>query len=111
MPDTISLQIINAMPPKAIIINVARGGVVDREALVKGLTEGKLGGFGTDVFWLEPFDPQDADQGGVTTLRGLVDKGANIVMTPHVAGVTMASYGKQAEIIVDNICNMYPDGI
>ncbi len=68
-----------AMKPDAILINAARGGVVDEAALCEALKAGKLGGAALDVFETEP----------VTAGSGAMFQGVpNLVLTPHIAGVT-----------------------
>jgi len=64
-----------AMQPHAILINVARGGVVDHDALRTALTEGHIGGAGLDVTEPEPLPADDL----LWTLP-------NVLITPHVAG-------------------------
>ncbi len=67
------------MKASAILINAARGGVVDESALVEALKSGRLGGAALDVFETEP----------LTAAAGTLFKGApNLLLTPHVAGVT-----------------------
>ena len=64
------------MKPGALLINTARGGLVDSRALVDGLASGHLGGAAIDVLPKEP--PRDGDP--------LLDyKGSNLIVTPHVA--------------------------
>jgi phosphoglycerate dehydrogenase-like enzyme len=64
-----------ALQPHALLVNIARGGVVDQAALTAALAEGKLGGAGLDVTDPEPLPPDDP----LWTLP-------NALITPHVAG-------------------------
>jgi len=81
-PETrrmIDAAAIAAMKPNAILINAARGGVVDEAALCAALKAGKLGGAALDVFETEP----------VTAASGVIFQGVpNLLLTPHIAGVT-----------------------
>jgi (S)-sulfolactate dehydrogenase len=70
------------MRPDAVLINAARGGVVDELALAQALKAGKLAGAALDVFEKEPLD---AAAGAVFT--GI----DNLLLTPHIAGVTAES--------------------
>ncbi|KAJ0085435.1 hypothetical protein Patl1_07373 [Pistacia atlantica] len=72
------------------LVNIARGGLLDYEAVVHYLTNGHLGGLGMDVAWTEPFNPEDP-----------ILKFNNVLITPHVAGVTEHSYRSMAKVVGD----------
>jgi D-3-phosphoglycerate dehydrogenase len=65
------------MKPTALLINTARGQLIDQHALYEALRDGKLAGAGLDVFEQEPLDPRDP----LLTLP-------NLVLSPHTAGTT-----------------------
>jgi (S)-sulfolactate dehydrogenase len=83
-----------SMKKGALLINAARGGVVDEPALAAALKSGHLGGAAMDVFDVEPIDAKS----------GAVFAGVpNIILTPHVAGVTRESNERISAITVDNV--------
>lgn len=82
------------MKPDAVLINAARGGVVDEDALAVALRAGRLGGAALDVFEEEPLGPEAGAR-----FAGL----ANVVLTPHIAGVTVESNARVSEMIADLI--------
>lgn len=73
----IDAQRIAGMKPGAVLINTARGGVVDEAALAQALRDGHLAGAALDVFEREPL-PADSVLAGVP----------NLILTPHIGGVT-----------------------
>jgi (S)-sulfolactate dehydrogenase len=73
---------LNRMQAGAILINAARGGIVDEAALAAALSRGHVGGAALDVFETEPLTA-----GAAATFRGV----PNLILTPHVAGVTEES--------------------
>jgi glyoxylate reductase len=82
---------LSLMKREAILVNVARGPVVDEEALVWALKEGKILGAGLDVFECEPeVHPE------LLTLR-------NVVLTPHIGSATWATRRRMAALAVDNV--------
>lgn len=89
----INKENISLMKKSAVLINTARGPVVESEALADSLKEGKILGAGIDVFEIEPPIPTD---------HVLFDI-PGLVVTPHVAFATKESMIKRAEIVFDNI--------
>ena len=87
---------LSLMQRHAVLINAARGGVVDEAALVAALKAGALGGAALDVFAHEPLDGAHG---------ALFADVPNLILTPHIAGVTMESNvrvsGKIAEIVLN----------
>lgn len=88
-----SRQRLAMMKPSAILINVARGAIVDNVALAEALNQGQLAGAGIDVFDQEPPLPPE------TPLL----HAKNAVLTPHVAFATEESMLRRAEIVFHNI--------
>jgi len=89
MLDTTALS---AMKPSAVVINVARGEIIDEEALAEALQTGRIRGAGLDVFPKEPVDPDHP-------LLRL----PNVVATPHVAGVTFGTSYRRAQAVIANV--------
>jgi phosphoglycerate dehydrogenase-like enzyme len=84
-----------AMKPGAFIINVSRGGVIDRDALLAALASDKLGGVGLDVHWEEPPDPSDP-----------LYADPRVVALPHVAGSTEEAFARIADVVVENLLRL-----
>jgi glycerate dehydrogenase len=82
------------MRPDAILINTARGGLVDEQALADALSSGNLGGAGTDVLTSEP--PRE---GNVLLDLEL----PNLIVTPHVAWASQEAMQLLADQLIDNI--------
>ncbi len=80
------------MKPDAILINTARGGVVDETALAAALRSGRLGGAALDVFESEPL-PAGSPLVGCPKL----------VLTPHVAGLTRESNARVSALIAERV--------
>jgi len=78
-----------ALRPGSVLINAARGGVVDEAALIEALRSGRLGGAALDVFEHEPLD---AARG-----NAFADL-PNLLLTPHIAGVTEESNVRVSEV-------------
>jgi len=89
---------LDCMKETAILINAARGGVIDEKALINALIEKKIAGAGLDVFEEEPLSPKSR----------LWDM-ENVIITPHVAGSRRDYFKKVGEIFRINL-NRYMNG-
>ena len=83
---------ISRMKRGAILVNTARGGIVDEVALEQALASGALAAAGLDVFAEEPLDP-------CSPLLGC----ENVVLTPHIGSASVATRSRMAEIAVENL--------
>ncbi|MGH9161264.1 MAG: NAD(P)-dependent oxidoreductase [Vicinamibacteraceae bacterium] len=97
-------QIIDArrlglMKPSGFLINVARGALVDEEALCAALREGRLAGAGLDVFSSEPMDSEAP-----------ILKLPNVVATPHISGTTDGTSRNRAAAVLENM-NRIAEGL
>ena len=83
---------INSLSRGAVIVNIARGGLLNYEDVYQALDSGQLHGVGIDVFREEPFPPNDPFL-----------KHPRVISTPHVAGVTELSYRAMAKAVAANV--------
>ncbi|WP_457331243.1 hydroxyacid dehydrogenase [Rhizobacter sp. P5_C2] len=88
----INAQRLAAMKPGAVLINTARGGVVDEAALADALTAGRLAGAALDVFEAEPL-PAGSPLAGCP----------NLLLTPHIAGVTAEANERVSSLIAEKV--------
>jgi glycerate dehydrogenase len=97
MPSTrnlIDLAAFRAMKRTALLINTARGGLVDEAALIQALDEGLIAGAGFDVLTVEP--PRDG--------HPLLDlRRPNFILTPHIAWASDGAMQFLADQLIDNI--------
>lgn len=94
-------EAIASMRAEAILINAARGGVVEEPALADALRQGRLAGAALDVFETEPLT---AEAG-----RHFADL-PNLILTPHVAGVTVESNVRVSSLIADKVLGYLAGG-
>lgn len=93
----ISAEVIDALGPEGLLVNVSRGSVVDQEALIAALTAGRLGHAALDVFAVEP-----TDDPRLTSL-------SNVTLYPHHASGTVETRDAMAQLVVDNLAAFFAD--
>ncbi len=92
----ISAELIEAMPPHALLVNTARAGLVDGAAVERALSQGRIGGFAQDVFDEEPLPAEDS-------LR----EQPRAVLTPHIGYATDLNFRVFAEDAAEDITEFY----
>lgn len=97
----IDVAALAAMKPGAILLNAARGGVVDEAALVEALNSGALGGAALDVYEHEPLNQEEGRR-----FAGL----DNLVLTPHIAGVSVESNQRVSKLTMENVIRVLEEG-
>lgn len=87
----VNAEVLAAMPSDSYLINVSRGSIVDEEALVEALLQGRLAGAGLDVFYNEPH-PHPA-------LLAM----PNVVVQPHMASGTVEARRAMGDLVIGNL--------
>jgi hydroxypyruvate reductase len=87
----VTAEVLDALGPEGVFVNIARGWLVDEAALVQALREGRLGAAGLDVFEHEPRVPP-----------ALLELD-NVVLTPHIASNTEETMRAMGECVLDNV--------
>ena len=86
----VSAQVLDALGPHGYVVNIARGSVVDTQALARALQSGRVAGAGLDVYESEPAPPAE-----LLALN-------NVVLTPHVAGWSPQAVQASVDRFVEN---------
>lgn len=87
----VNREVLDALGPKGVLVNIGRGPHVDEPELVTALREGRLGGAGLDVFEQEPDVPEE--------LFGM----ENVVLVPHVGSGTNETRNAMADLVLGNL--------
>ncbi|MEA2011222.1 MAG: hydroxyacid dehydrogenase [Actinomycetota bacterium] len=85
---------ISKMRPGSVLVNTARGGIVEESALVSALRSGHLAGAAIDVFAVEPVSKESGSHLAQTP---------NLIVTPHIAGITEESDARVGRTTVENV--------
>ena len=87
----VDARVLQALGPKGILVNVARGSVVDEEALVQALQQGTIGGAALDVFEREPQVPE------------ALKRMPHVVLAPHIGSATTETRQAMADLAFENL--------
>lgn len=94
----VDADVLDALGPHGFLVNVARGSIVDEEALVAALEVGRLAGAALDVFTDEPHVP------------AVLLRRANVVLLPHLGSATVETRADMTELAVANVEQFLTDG-
>ncbi|KAB2850788.1 MAG: 2-hydroxyacid dehydrogenase [Hyphomicrobiaceae bacterium] len=89
--NIVNAEVLEALGPRGVVINIARGSVVDETALIKALKEKKIKAAGLDVFWNEP------------NINPELMKLENAVLLPHVGSASIYTRDAMGQLVVDNL--------
>jgi phosphoglycerate dehydrogenase-like enzyme len=101
-PETTGLidaRRLGLMKPGAFLINIARGQVIDEDALYATLRDGKIGGAAIDVWWQYPNPDEPTRRGSRHPFHEL----PNVIVTPHNSGWTGGMVRRRWDEIADNL--------
>lgn len=94
----VNAEVMRALGPEGILVNIARGSVVDEAALIRLLQSGELGSAGLDVFEHEPSVPD--------ALKAI----PHVVLTPHIGGGTLQAFAAMQDLVLANIAAFFASG-
>src|SRR5947208_1364788 len=93
--NLINADVMKALGPRGVIVNVARGSVVDEPALIAALKSGTILAAGLDVFANEPNVPDE-----LKTMQ-------NVVLLPHIGSASVVTRNAMDQLVVDNLKNWF----
>lgn len=91
----INAEVMKALGPRGVIINVARGSVIDEAALISALKSGTILAAGLDVFEKEPNVPDE--------LKAM----QNVVLLPHIGSASVVTRNAMDQLVIDNLKNWF----
>jgi lactate dehydrogenase-like 2-hydroxyacid dehydrogenase len=91
----INAEVLKALGPRGVIVNVARGSVIDEQALMAALKSGTILAAGLDVFEKEPNVPDE--------LKAM----QNVVLLPHIGSASVVTRNAMDQLVVDNLKNWF----
>ncbi|HWT62652.1 MAG TPA: 2-hydroxyacid dehydrogenase [Ochrobactrum sp.] len=94
----VNAEVLSALGPEGVLINIGRGSVVDEDALAAALTDGTIAAAGLDVFADEPNVPQ-----------ALLDA-PNTVLLPHIGSASEKTRQGMADLVIDNLISWFDKG-
>jgi lactate dehydrogenase-like 2-hydroxyacid dehydrogenase len=94
----VDADVLSALGPKGVLINVGRGSTVDEAALIAALRNGTIAGAGLDVFENEPHVPE--------ALLSF----PNVSLLPHVASASVVTRNAMSDLVVDNLKAWFSTG-
>lgn len=94
----VNADVLSALGPEGVLINIGRGSVVDEEALANALSDGTIAAAGLDVFADEPNVPQ-----------ALLDA-PNTVLLPHIGSASEKTRQAMADLVIDNLISWFDKG-
>lgn len=97
--NLIDRQALSRLRPGAIVVNSARGGIVDEDALAEALRSGRILAAGLDVFAQEPPDPD-------SPLLSL----PNVILTPHISAGTRDAMNQKMQALFANLRRFFTGG-
>jgi lactate dehydrogenase-like 2-hydroxyacid dehydrogenase len=87
----VNAEVLKALGPRGVVVNVARGSVVDEAALIAALKSGDILGAGLDVFEKEPSVPEE------------LTRMDNVVVLPHIGSASVVTRNAMDQLVVDNL--------
>lgn len=94
----VNREVLDALGPEGIVINIARGSVIDEDALVAAVTAGTVGGAGLDVFADEPNVPEE------------LIRSNRVVLLPHIAASTRETRAEMEALVLRNLQSFFETG-